>query len=552
MAEKRRRLTESILQRIADTLAKYQTYEPPPEQDSSTEVRASSGPGTAMGGSNTGAWYDAQMETNTARVAKYNDYRLMDEEDPELSSALDIYADNATKGESETDTVIEIVSDNQTVIDVLEEHIQRLKLDSELWSITRELVRMGDCFEEVVAYDEDGEIHRLKHLDPDMMVVKQDPYGRLDPEYPYEQQNETGGVEAQFSFWQILHFQMNKERGSKYGVNGSVLFPIRKLYKQLSMMEDGMVLARLTRAVQRYAFLIDTTGIDPGDATQEYVDKVAESLKKRRTIDPRTGKMDLKYNPMSMEEDIFIGTKEGSSAGVSVLQGQGNLGSLGDVEYFRNKKFAGMKVPKAYLSHEKDVRARAMITEQDVQFARTVRRVQIVVTTQLRKLFDTILATRGIDPVMNEYHIKLPALSTIDEIRVWQVKQMKINAALILNKQMDLSLHWILTNLVGYDQEDIDKIIEYLDDPDSLDNVLLGRDLETHKKKGEIDKDNEIGTNDVGNRANSGGNGRAEEDITAREIKKLRRALKDDIKSLEELITWKLETAYDYTPSKSK
>lgn len=545
MAEPRKPLMESILQKIADTLAKYQTYAPPPETDSSTEVRTKAGPGVGMGGGSTGAWYDEQMESNTGRIAKYNDYRLMDEEDPEISSALDIYADNATKGESETDTVIEIISDNVTLIEVLEEHIQRLRLDDELWSITRELVRMGDVFAEVVAYEEDGEVHRLKHLEPDNMVVKRDSFGRLDPEFPYEQQDETGGVEAQFSFWQILHFQMNKERGSKYGVGGSVLSPIRKLYKQLAMMEDGMVLARLTRAIQRYAFLIDTTGIEPGEATQEYVNTVAESLKKRRTIDPRTGKMDLKYNPMSMEEDIFIGIKEGSNASVSVLQGQANLGALGDVEYFRNKKFAGLKVPKAYLSHEKDVRARAMITEQDVQFARTVRRVQLVIISQLRKLFDTILATRGIDPIENEYHIKLPALSTIDEMRVWQVKQMRINAALILNKQMDLSLHWLMVNLLGYDEDDVAKIIEYLDDPDSLDNILLQRGMDQYKAKGDIDSDN-LGTNDVGNKANSdpvGGNGKAGEDVTAKEIMLLRRAMKEDIKSLEELITWKLETA---------
>ena len=561
MEDRKLSFRESILRNIANTLAKYQTHEEPPETDSSIQTRKKFDKtrGTGYGASvrNSGVWYDDQMHLDPKRIAKYKDYDLMDTEDPELSSALDIYADNATKGESETDVVIKIMSDNQTVVNVLEEVIDNTKLNSELWSIMRNLAKNGDEFEEIVVQS-DKEIHRLKYLDHSKMVVVEDEWGRLDSEYPYVQKDELEREVAKFEHWQVIHFQLNKDRGSKYGVDGSVLAPIRKLFKQLSMLEDSVVLARLTRAIQRYAYLVDTEGIEPGEPTLEYVDEVMERMKKRRTIDPKTGKMDLDYNPMSLEEDVFISTKDGSNANVKVLQGATNLGVLADVEYFRNKKFAGVKVPKAYLSHEKDVRARAMITEQDVQFARTVRRLQLAVIKGLHKFFDFALMTRGIDPNAVEYEIQLPILSTIDELRLWQVKQLKANVALILHRDLKISLHWILTHLLDYDEDDVADIIEYLGDAESLDNKVRERDLETQElmmqqqpeddesetperpKGGKVPtkKDDEEPTD---TKKDKDRERKSEEDITIEEVALLKDRLNYDLADLQDIIEWIVE-----------
>ncbi len=227
-------------------------------------------------------------------------------------------------------------------------------------------------------------------------------------------------------------------------MDGSILAPVRKVFKQLAMMEDALVIARLTRAPQRYGFLVDVDGIEPGEPTIEYLNKVKDMMKKRRTIDPATGKMDLKFNPLSMEEDLFVGVRSNGKSDVKVLQGQANLGQLGDIEFFQNKLFAGIKVPKAYLGFERDVNAKATLTEQDVQFARSVRRIQLAIIEQYRKLFDFVLAVRGVDPTAVEYTIKLPVISTIDELRVWQVKKLKAEVAKVLRKEVGLSFRWIL------------------------------------------------------------------------------------------------------------
>ncbi len=546
---------ESILSRVANKLAQYQTYDPVPPTDSSIETRKKEGlpSGSGFGAGltrDTGFWYDQQMQVDKRRIAKYKDYDLMDTEDPELASALDIYADNATKGESETDVVINIISKDQSVITALNEVIKDLKLNTELWSITRELVKNGDCFEEVVAYD-DGELHRLKHLDENKMVVIQDEWGRLDSEYPYQQKGDTDQTVAKFEDWQIIHFKLKKDRKSIYGVDGSVLSPIRKLYKQLAMLEDSLVLARLTRAIQRYAYLIDTEGIESGDDTLEYLDKVMERMKKRRTIKP-DGSMDLDYNPMSMEEDIFISTKSDSKANVKVLQGATNLGQLADVEYFRNKKFAGVKVPKAYLSHEKDVRARAMITEQDVQFARTVRRVQLAVIAGLKKLFNQALSLRDIDPNRVEYEIQLPLLSTIDELRMWQVKQLKANVCRLLHKELNISIHWILRNLLDYDEDEVQEIIKYMEDENSLDNKIIDQAIKKQDAFGGTDDGGRNKENPKGGKVPTKKDNQEpkkdrkdkdapEERITQDQIQILRDELNEQLEDFKDIIEWERE-----------
>jgi len=520
---KRRRLTEQIVDRITATLQKIVGYDTPPETDSSTEVRKKSvndTVGPMIGGA--WEWYQEQVQLEHSRHAKYRDYDLMDAEDPVLNSALDVYADNATKGDSDEDEVIEIVSDDNLVVEILNEVRDRLNLDAETWSIARAVAKYGDNFEEVVVYP-DLEVHRLKHLPPEEMVVRTDKYGRLDPEAPYEQiRPDTGTVVARFKEWQILHFKLKRNRRSKYGVDGSVLYPVRKVFKQLTMMEDALVIARLTRAQQRYGFLIDVDGIEAGQPTLDYLNKVRDMMKKRRIIDPVTGRMDLKYNPLSMEEDLFVGVRSNSKADVKVLQGATNLGQLGDVEFFQNKLFAGIKVPKAYLGFERDVNAKATLTEQDVQFARSVRRIQLVIIEQYRKLFDFVLAVRGIDPTTVEYTVKLPVISTIDELRMWQVKKLKADVAKVLRREVGVSLRWILQNLLELSDDDIEDIVTDFEEPESVDNRIM------------------TAVSAIGTPAGVG------EDISDKELRLLKYRLSEEIEALREFIDWKLEDQRGY------
>lgn len=513
----RRRLAEQIVDRITTTLQRMVGYEQPPETDSAIETRKTADEVAGPIVQGAWEWYEEAVKMEQTRRAKYRDFDLMDAEDPVLNSALDVYADNATKGDSGDDKVVEIVSDDELIVEILGDVRDRLALDTETWSIARALAKYGDNFEEVVVH-EDLEVHRLKNLDASEMNVKTDKYGRYDPEFPFEQiRPDTGAVVARLREWQVLHFRLKRNRKSKYGVDGAILAPVRKVFKQLSMMEDALVIARLTRAPQRYGFLVDVDGIEPGEPTIEYLNKVKDMMKKRRTIDPATGKMDLKFNPLSMEEDLFVGVRSNGKSDVKVLQGQANLGQLGDIEFFQNKLFAGIKVPKAYLGFERDVNAKATLTEQDVQFARSVRRIQLAIIEQYRKLFDFVLAVRGVDPTAVEYTIKLPVISTIDELRMWQVKKLKAEVAKVLRKEVGLSFRWILQNMLELSDEDIEDILADYEEPESVDNRIMTA---------------------VGGETTAVP---AEEEISDRELRLVKYRLSEEIEALKEFLDWKLE-----------
>ena len=284
----RRRLAEQIVDRITTTLQRMVGYEQPPETDSAIETRKTADEVAGPMCREPGSGMKKRLRWNR-RAERSTGFRPDGCRRPVLNSALDVYADNATKGDSSDDKVVEIVSNDELVVEILSDVRNRLALDTETRSIARALAKYGDDFEEVVVH-EDMEVHRLKNLDASEMNVKTDKYGRYDPEFPFEQvRADTGAVVARLREWQVLHFRLKRNRKSKYGVDGSILAPVRKVFKQLSMMEDALVIARLTRAPQRYGFLVDVDGIEPGEPTIEYLNKVKDMMKKRRTIDPRNG-----------------------------------------------------------------------------------------------------------------------------------------------------------------------------------------------------------------------------------------------------------------------
>ena len=519
--ENRKGLFESIVQRLSDLFQRSPGGEEAPDTDSSIETRRSYDNSVDYGGGTSYAWYLDETSVENKRKLKYKEYERMDTESVEVASALDIYADNATSGDRDTNETIEIVSESETVVEILNEVKDRLKLDFELWSIARQLVKYGDCFEELVVYP-DLEVHRLKHLPPDEMRVIEDQWGRLDAKTPYQQVDDYGNTVAKFEKWQVIHFKLTKDRSSTYGVDGSILYPLRKVFKQLAMMEDSLVIARLTRAQQRFAFMIDVSGVEPGEATAEYLRKVKNSMRKKRTIDPRTGQMDLKYNPLSVEEDVFLARRDGSGSDVKVLEGASNLGQLADVEYFSKKLFAGLKVPKAWMGFEGDTHARAVITELDVQFAKTIRRIQQSLISGLRDLFDFVLVTRGIDPRENPYTLKLPILSTVDEMRQWELEKIKAEVATMYKNSLGISSEWIYRNLLDMTEEEIEEIKNELGDEEGL--AYVQANVPEPDSTEVIDTDEE-----------------QLETLSPRELRVLRHRLKEELSALQELVEWEYE-----------
>jgi hypothetical protein len=403
------------------------------------------------------------------------------------NSALDVYADNSTQvgvtkadASRGADKVVQVVTDNGPLREFLGEVFQRLRLDSRSWPLARELCKYGEVFEEIVV-TEKLKLDRLKQLPGHQMIRNEDEYGVIHPRRGFVQLDDSlEQVVATFEPWEVVHFRLLDRNERKYG--RSILHPIRQVYKQLQLIEDAMVVARVTRAYSKLVFMVDT-GTMPPALAHEHVEKIKNEHKKRRLLDPRTGRLKSDYNPIASEEDIFMGLSKGGQSRVDQLYGDLNIGNLSDVEYLQNKLYGGLKVPKAYLGIERDVNSRATVTAQDIQFARSVRRIQLALRFGFHQVADLALvleAPKSLsrEAANNRFSVTLPAMQTVDEMREWEVLRVQSEVARIWAQELYLDPAFVFTNLLGFSLEQASEVFKGTASPFAVD---LGKNVNSQK-----------------------------------------------------------------------
>jgi len=210
------------------------------------------------------------------------------------------------------------------------------------------------------------------------------------------------------------------------------------------------------------------TGKLVGDDARKYIQNVRNDLKKRRLV-TADGKVSVREAPIFQDEDFFIAQPDGGKADIKVLQADGGLGDIGDIQHFLNKFFSGVKVPKAWLGFEADVNAKATLTEEAIAFARAARRVQTAVTVGLHHIVDSAFIARGVDPTPLPYRILLPAMSTVDEMRDLEVQKLKADIAKIYAVDIKaITNHIVLTQFMGLSEEEAYEIEQDIADQAQL------------------------------------------------------------------------------------
>ena len=195
--------------------------------------------------------------------------------------------------------------------------------------------------------------------------------------------------------WQVAHFRiLGNDKYAPYGT--SVLEPARRIWRQLTLLEDAMMSYRIVRSPERRVFYIDVGGINPSDVEQ-YMQKVITSMKRNQVLDADTGRVDLRYNPMSIDEDYFVPVRGGQqSTRIESLPGGTYTGDIDDVKYLRDKLFSALKVPQSYLARgEGGEEDKTTLAQKDIRFARTIQRLQRSVLSELEKIGVIHLYTLG-------------------------------------------------------------------------------------------------------------------------------------------------------------
>jgi hypothetical protein len=404
------------------------------------------------------------MAYQQVRREVFRDYDAMDC-DPILASALDIYADESTL-KNEFGDILTIRSDNQKVQEVLENlFYDVLNIEFTLWPWVRNMCKYGDFFLGLEIAEGKGIVNvtphsvynteRLEGTDPqNPNVVKfritEDPNGKVD-----------------YDNFEIAHFRLLADTNwLPYGK--SMIENGRRLWKQLSLMEDAMLIHRIMRAPEKRVFKIDIGNIPPTEV-DNYMQRIINKMKKVPFVDKNSGDYNLKYNMQNLTEDFFLPVRGGDS-GTSIENLAGlDYAAIDDIEYLKSKLFAALKIPKAYLGYDENVNGKATLAAEDVRFARTIERIQRTVISELSKIAIVHLYAQGIqDSEMTNFELGLVNPSTIYEQEKVNLWSEKVRLATDIQSLNMLSKDWVYENIFkmadGDQNRERGKVIEDIKD----------------------------------------------------------------------------------------
>jgi len=356
---------------------------------------------------------------NQRRTERYVDFDQM-EYTPEIASTLDIYADEMTTY-TELRPMLNIKCSNEEIKAVL--HIlfdQVLNIQYNLFGWSRTMCKYGDFFLYLDLDDNYG-VKSVIALPP-QEIERLEGQDSTNPNYVQYQWNSAGMT---FENWQICHFRiLGNDKYIPYG--SSILEPARRIWRQLTLMEDSMMAYRVVRSSERRVFKIDVGAIPPQDVEQ-YMEKIVTQLKRHSVVNPDTGRIDLRYNPMSIEEDYFIPVRAGSVTDIQSLAGAQNITAIDDVKYLRDKLFSALKIPQSYLTMgEGASEDQSTLAMKDIRFARTIQRLQRVIISELTKIGIIHLYTlgfRGDDLLGFELSLNNPSkIAELQELEHWKQK----------------------------------------------------------------------------------------------------------------------------------
>jgi len=374
--------------------------------------------------------YSQAIYYEPSRLSAQYDYESM-EYTPEISAALDIYSEESTTT-NEDGFILQIYSESKRIKSVLADLFNNaLDINTNLPMWTRNTCKYGDNFVYMKLDPEKGivgcqqlptiEIERHEvgvtaKITVDITQEKDENKKALH--FTWKNRN------MEFQSWEIAHFRLlGDDRKLPYGT--SMLEKARRIWKQLLLSEDAMLIYRTSRAPERRMFKVFVGNMNDDDV-EAYVNRVANKFKREQIVDAKTGNVDMRFNQMAVDQDYFIPVRDPAAPDpITTLPGATNLSEIADIEYIQKKLLTALRVPKAFLGFEEVVGDGKNLSLQDIRFARTINRIQKSMIAELNKIAIVHLFLLGFEDELQNFTLGLSNPSTqadLLKIDVWKEK----------------------------------------------------------------------------------------------------------------------------------
>ena len=406
--------------------------------------------------------YTQAIYYEPTRLAAFYDYESM-EFTPEISTALDIYAEESTTP-NQDGYILQIYSESKRVKGILTDLFNNvLDINTNLQMWTRNTCKYGDNFVYLKLDSEKGivgcmqlpniEIERLERG-----MAARSVNAEVDPKEKGLRFN-WKVKDMEFNSWEVAHFRLlGDDRKLPYGT--SMLEKARRIWKQLLLSEDAMLIYRTSRAPERRVFKVFVGNMDDKDV-EPYVQRVANKFKRDQIVDNKTGNVDMRFNQMAVDQDYFVPVRDVTQTmPIETLPGAQNLSEIADIEYIQKKLVTALRVPKAYLGFEEVVGDGKNLSLQDIRFARTINKIQKAMIAEMNKIAIIHLFILGFEDDLQNFTLGLTNPSKQADllmIDVWKEKVLlyKDLVSEIPNTLAPTSATWAKKHIFGFSDEDI-------------------------------------------------------------------------------------------------
>ena len=405
--------------------------------------------------------YTQAVYYEPTRLASFYDYESM-EYTPEISAALDIYGEESTTVD-ENGYMLQIYSESKRIKSILADLFNNvLDINTNLTMWTRNTCKYGDNFV-YLKLDSDKGIVGCMQL-PNIEIERLE-RGMAAKSANIEEPAENKGLrfkwkakDMEFNSWEVAHFRLlGDDRKLPYGT--SMLEKARRIWKQLLLSEDAMLIYRTSRAPERRVFKVFVGNMDDKDV-EAYVQRVANKFKRDQVVDSKTGNVDMRFNQMAVDQDYFIPVRDpAASMPIETLAGAQNLSEIADIEYIQKKLLTALRVPKAFLGFEETAGDGKNLSLMDIRFARTINKIQKSMIAELNKVAIIHLFLLGFEDELSNFTLGLTNPSSqadLLKVELWKEKiALYQQGVAAIEGIAPVSVSWAKKHILGFSDEDI-------------------------------------------------------------------------------------------------